>query len=868
MVLLLIGILLFVGGGLTRAQEPQTNHVLNLPGEGSYVELPPNLFTNQVVTVEGWFKWDNAHEPGRLFYFFDSGLLIGLGNNVSRNEINFIRFESLSLESPDRSQAPGMLVGGEWVHIAVSVGADWSKIYHNGLLVSQPERRLTWAPASLPVSQNLLGRSGLKKDSNLRREKRDVVGQMDELRIWDHERTPEQIRADLHRRLSGDEPGLLALWNFDDPARPVRDATGRLDDGQLIGEALPQPGELPGSNLVLDLPSEGSYVELPPNLFSNDVITVEGWFKDRSFHPFSSIFVFSDASPNISIVSTERPEALAFWRFESPNWRNPHVLSQRDVLVQNRWTHIAVVSSADDARFYANGIEITSAEYAASDWQPSDLTLKGNLLGRLAVKTDPNRASRGLDFTGQMDELRIWDHKRTAEQIRANLHRRLGGYETGLLALWNFDDPARPGRDASGRLADGELFGDATVIPVEDFGGAVSFSGVVRNEDGVPVADATVELIDGAISVASSTSDTNGVYRLVAQIDSGRNYDLRAAKNISDDDPGISAWVLDQELTLGEQELDFVLTPSAEITCRVEAFDGSPISVLLQVIDAGATAPGLGVFNPPGLRRSVWLDESGEIKIQHARPGDVEVLIHLPSGQLRHSGGSIHVEPGSQHELEFTVAPFRKGELRRFSASDGLPDNSVFDIEFDENGRMWLATLGGLTRFDGAQFVSFGAEAGLPDDDVFCLNLASDGKLWIGSETGLSEFDPVAGQVIRSFSTGENGLTAGRVFDLERAPDGALWIRTGDGLTRYADGTFQKVFDEMPLDTRLSGYKGSVLAIDGDVASSGRPRTGWDLSGWKTCKPVTFGLESGLNSMTHGVLEIAPDGTLWFQDEH
>ena len=33
------------------------NRVLELDGNGGYVELPPNLFTNQLVTIEGWMKW-------------------------------------------------------------------------------------------------------------------------------------------------------------------------------------------------------------------------------------------------------------------------------------------------------------------------------------------------------------------------------------------------------------------------------------------------------------------------------------------------------------------------------------------------------------------------------------------------------------------------------------------------------------------------------------------------------------------------------------------------------------------------------------------------------------------------------------------
>jgi methyl-accepting chemotaxis protein len=43
-------------------------------------------------------------------------------------------------------------------------------------------------------------------------------------------------------------------------------------------------------------------------------------------------------------------------------------------------------------------------------------------------------------FDGMIDEVRLWKTIRTADEIRANMHRRLTGAEPGLHALWNFDD--------------------------------------------------------------------------------------------------------------------------------------------------------------------------------------------------------------------------------------------------------------------------------------------------------------------------------------------------------------------------------------------------------------------------------------------
>jgi hypothetical protein len=80
-----------------------------------------------------------------------------------------------------------------------------------------------------------------------------------------------------------------------------------------------------------------------------------------------------------------------------------------------------------------------------------------NLLGRGLVHNPHDR-----DFRGQMDELRVWNYRRTTEQIRGDMNRRLSGREEGLVGLWNFDDGHVT--DASPRANHGKLIGNARVV--------------------------------------------------------------------------------------------------------------------------------------------------------------------------------------------------------------------------------------------------------------------------------------------------------------------------------------------------------------------------------------------------------------------
>ena len=53
------------------AGSPVRNHVLELDGTGSHVELPPDIFNGlTAATVEGWVKW---HRIGRWTRFFGYG---------------------------------------------------------------------------------------------------------------------------------------------------------------------------------------------------------------------------------------------------------------------------------------------------------------------------------------------------------------------------------------------------------------------------------------------------------------------------------------------------------------------------------------------------------------------------------------------------------------------------------------------------------------------------------------------------------------------------------------------------------------------------------------------------------------------------
>ncbi len=98
---------------------------------------------------------------------------------------------------------------------------------------------------------------------------------------------------------------------------------------------------------------------------------------------------------------------------------------------------------------------------------------------------------------------------------------------------------------------------------------------------------------------------------------------------------------------------------------------------------------------------------------------------------------------------------------RAWQTDEGLPDNNVTGVAQTGDGHLWVATLGGLMRFDGEHFEVFSTThlPKVPNRVVLAMYLDRRGQLWLVMERGV---------VIRV------GETGARVFD---ATDGLAYLR-------------------------------------------------------------------------------------------
>ncbi len=79
--------------------------------------------------------------------------------------------------------------------------------------------------------------------------------------------------------------------------------------------------------------------------------------------------------------------------------------------------------------------------------------------------------------------------------------------------------------------------------------------------------------------------------------------------------------------------------------------------------------------------------------------------------------------------------------LTVYREADGLPSGYIEGAMEDSRGYLWLATFGGISRFDGKSFVNYDIKEGLPNK--YCDELMEDkkGRIWIATRRGLSMFD-------------------------------------------------------------------------------------------------------------------------------
>src|SRR5579863_9223905 len=174
---------LFLLAAITAHSAPEgsmggvTNHVLQLDGTNSYVELPADAFTNlDEVTVEGWVKWDSLGANCRFFDLRFAGYSL---NVQSRFDTSTLHVESFRGDELRTKQVPNFIPVGHWLHVAVSAGSKGFNVFVNGLYMGSNAAPFQFSATGVE-QRNYFGRSNFKQAYR----DADLHGQLAEVRVW------------------------------------------------------------------------------------------------------------------------------------------------------------------------------------------------------------------------------------------------------------------------------------------------------------------------------------------------------------------------------------------------------------------------------------------------------------------------------------------------------------------------------------------------------------------------------------------------------------------------------------------------------------------------------------------------------------
>ncbi len=235
-----------------------------------------------------------------------------------------------------------------------------------------------------------------------------------------------------------------------------------------------------------------------------------------------------------------------------------------------------------------------------------------------------------------------------------------------------------------------------------------------------------------------------------------------------------------------------------------------------------------------------------------------------------------------------------------WTTSEGLPRDSVRGIVQTGDGYLWIATMGGLARFDGVSFDVYNSRntaalhrdeitaftvdpaggliigtggagalryrngkftellsaADTQADNIRFLKIDSHGVLWIGGDFGLSKY--VDGKLTTLFRA-PSGMAVHCGIE---SPGGTLWFGTDAGLKKLENGSFTTytVRDRLPAN----GVSALVEGAGGDIWIGTRPG---GVSVLHNGAIRTYTTRDGLSSNAVLALARDRDGNLWIGTE-
>ncbi len=513
-----------------KPRESAVNRVLSLDGEEAYVQVADSQslhsFTN-AITIEVWLKASS--------FYAENGYI----NSIIRKSINqglenfFLRFRNVAGKPAvemsigydiETMRAPGEFAVGTWYHLAGTFDGSTMTVLADGVSIRSNK---VSGPPYIDKSDLFIGKGDPEFSFG-----EYFHGELDEIRIWNVARSPEEIKAAMSTPLTGKEEGLVAYWNFDDGT--AKDLSGHGNDGVLNGDAQivesPHPASLapqekkpyklvawwkldeadgndvadssgngrvgrlfgnpqwrPAGGKVggaLELDGYGDYVEIS-NESAFDItgaITVAAWIKVNRFEKrWQTIVAKGDSSWRLQRTAMEDTLAFHCTGIESISGEWPQGIEGKKSVNDGEWHHVVGVYDGSTVSLYLDGVldnsgqaygAIQTNDFAVNIGENSEQIVRewNGLIDEVCIIAGAIDANMVNAFYSGKDPMAVAEEAKTVTP--AQIQEKQSQARNKLVAWWKFENNTNESAGAN----PGTARGNPTYVAGK-FGQAISLDG-------------------------------------------------------------------------------------------------------------------------------------------------------------------------------------------------------------------------------------------------------------------------------------------------------------------------------------------------------------------------------------------------------
>ena len=416
------------------------NSAYNFNGSSSYISVPStgiNNFGTANFTTSIWFKTSSITPVLALYTKSENTepTYAGINAYVNADNIGSVRART---DFNNAVEASGTYNNGQWHLMTFTRNGTTQKIYVDGVM-----KATQISGSVINVSQNtplIIGRNtGVDYFFN---------GQLDDFKLYNGVLSDAEILAEFNVSCQ------MASCGSPINITPMVSNSGPVNAGQTVN--LIATNLAPRGQAITLSSASSQYIEVPQVLPGNN-FTIEMWMKTSQ----ANVGIFEAGSSSISNFGSDRhiyleggvlkariiPEAI-------PGFSSGKTLND------NQWHHIAITHTTTGgvgSAMYVDGA--LTATFA------TNVVCDGSLpVFRIGVEQNTGwfNSSPNNFFTGQIDQVRIWNVVRTLSEIRGTAQLETPSNNTGIVYQSNLNGNANASIGTNGSLINAPTFTNVT----------------------------------------------------------------------------------------------------------------------------------------------------------------------------------------------------------------------------------------------------------------------------------------------------------------------------------------------------------------------------------------------------------------------